>query len=149
MKLTSFQFFLAPEAREKGIVFKAPRASDAGFDLASLDDVVVPPGGPHLLRTGIHLAIPEGFVGLVRDRSSMALKGLATVAGVIDASYRGEVKIVLHNLSATPLEIKSGERIAQCVVVPHFVAEVAEEVSSLEQLGTTERGAGGFGSTGR
>ena len=142
-------YFLSPEAREKGLAVKAPRRSDAGLDLPALEDTVIPPGELFAVRTGLHLAIPEGFVGLVRDRSSMALRGAVTVAGVIDASYRGEVKVLMHNLSREPLELRTGERIAQCVIVPHFQADETVEVSAIEDLGHTERGAGGFGSTGK
>lgn len=141
--------YLSPEAEERGVTLKLPRALDAGFDLPSLDDVTVPPRELGLIRTGVHAAIPAGWVGIIRDRSSMALRGSATVAGVIDSSYRGEIKVAMHNLSNEPLELRRGERIAQCIVVPHWKGEDADIVRSLEDLGETDRGAAGFGSTGR
>ncbi len=143
------KYFLNEKAKSAGLVLKVPRPMDAGFDLPSLEDVTIPANGFALLSTGVHLGIPEGWVGLIRDRSSLALKGCATTAGVIDASYRGEVKIAMHNLGKDPLVIKTGDRIAQCLVVPHLVGTESMEVSSQDELGTTERGAGGFGSTGR
>lgn len=142
-------YFLSEKAKAAGLVLKVPRQLDAGFDLPSLEDVTIPVSGFALLSTGVHLGIPEGWVGLIRDRSSLALKGGATTAGVIDASYRGEVKIAMHNLGKEPLVLKVGDRIAQCIIVPHLVGTESSEVFSQDDLGSTERGAGGFGSTGR
>lgn len=94
-----------------------------------------------LIRTGIALEIPEGWVGLVRDRSGVALAGRGfTVAGVIDSSYRGEVAILFDR----EVTVADGERIAQLVIVPHFAGEVAE----VGALSATARGVAGFGSTG-
>lgn len=143
-----FRYFLNEEARTRGLLLRAPRALDAGFDLPSLDDISIAPNELVRLRTGIHIAVPEGWVALVRDRSSVALRGGVTVAGVIDSAYRGEVQVLMYNLSAEPLVFKLGERIAQLVVVPHLHGADCEEVSSLLELGDTERGEGGFGSTG-
>ncbi len=143
-----FQFFLDPGAEDRGIQFKAPRAGDAGFDLPAFEECEIAAGELKLVRTGVHVAIPEGWVGLVRDRSSMAMRGLATVAGVIDASYRGEIKVAFHNLSKAPLRLVAGDRIAQLVVVPHLVVEQFIQVSGLDELGATARGGSGFGSTG-
>jgi len=148
--LSTLTFFRCDEAKEKGISLGIPREGDAGFDLPSLDDIEIPVGGMSLIRTGIHLAIPTGWFGLVRDRSSVAYKkGGAVTAGVIDASYRGEVKIVMHNLSSEPIIFNVGDRVAQCVVLPHLPGEASEEVESIDHLGTTSRGATGFGSTGK
>lgn len=143
------QFFLSPEAKAAEVNFGVPRELDAGFDLPSLHDVTIEPGTYSLLHTGIHLTIPEHWVGIVRDRSSIASRGGLCGAGVIDASYRGEVKVLMHNLSKQPLSFKRGDRIAQCVVLPHLPGTASVEVSSLDELGATERGSGGFGSTGR
>ena len=144
-----FRIFLSDEAKAKGVKLQTPRDSDAGFDLPSFEDVTIPPRSFRLLRTGVHMAIPMGFTGILRDRSSIGLRGGAITAGVIDSSYRGEVKIVMHNLSDEPLAFKMGERIGQCVVLPHLMASQSVEVSSLTELGETERGSGGFGSTGK
>ena len=140
------QFFLSEDAKQKGISFSAPKPGDAGFDLPTLNDVEIAPRTRQLLATGIHLGIPMNWVGLIRDRSSVAMRGGVVSAGVIDASYRGEVKVLLHNISDEPLVFKSGERIAQCLLLPYLSA--AEEVDTLESLGDTERGPKGFGSTG-
>ena len=143
------KYCLSEEARKAGVQLGCPRPMDAGFDLPALHDVTILPGGFALIPTGVHFAIPENWVGLVRDRSSVALKGGAATAGVIDAAYRGEVRISMHNLSGEPLSFKRSDRIAQLVVVPHLAGERSSEVSSLTELGSSERGPGGFGSTGR
>jgi dUTP pyrophosphatase len=140
-------YWLSPDA--SGLELRVPRDQDAGFDLPALEEVVIPAGKGALVRTGVHMAIPVGWVGLLRDRSSMALRGALVLAGVIDSSYRGEVKVAMHNLSKEPLRLARGERIAQCVVVPHLSGTNSIQCQRLEQLGSTERGAGGFGSTGR
>lgn len=149
MSQAVLKYTLVPEAKASGLVLKVPRELDAGFDLPSLEDVSISIGKSALLRTGVHLGIPAGWVGLIRDRSSVALRGGVTAAGVIDASYRGEVKILIYNFSGAVLEIKKGERIAQCLVIPHLPGTASAEVESIEDLGETERGVGGFGSTGR
>jgi dUTP pyrophosphatase len=143
------KYYLTGEAKQAGITLFPPRGMDAGFDLPSLCDVSVPAKGFALLRTGVHLAIPEGGVGIVCDRSSVALKGGAGTAGVIDSAYRGEVKIAMHNFGDSPLLFKCGERIAQLVIVQHLEGTQSAQVESIEQLGVSERGKGGFGSTGR
>jgi dUTP pyrophosphatase len=117
---------------------------DAGLDLYALEDVLLAPGEGKAARTGIALAIEVGFVGLVADRSSLAKKGLKTAGGVIDAGYRGEIQILLWNLSSTPIQLRRGERIAQLLLLP-IATPAVQEVS---ELSATVRGAGGFGSTG-
>lgn len=143
------KIFLSDEAQRAGLVVKLPRPLDAGFDLPCLEPVTVKSQDMALIRTGVHVSIPVGWVGLVRDRSSVALRGGVTSAGVIDSSYRGEIKVVMHNLGSDDLVFGTGDRIAQCLVLPHFDSSSAVLVSSLEDLGDTERGDGGFGSTGR
>lgn len=120
-------------------------ADDAGLDLYALEDTTAPPGEGSVLRTGVAVAVPAGHVGLLCDRSSMAKRGLKTAGGVIDAGYRGEVGVVVWNLSRQPQTVKKGERIAQMLLVP--IAAPTPIDSS--DLGSTTRGAGGFGSTGR
>ena len=122
----------------------------AGADLrAVLDDpVTIKPNESVLIHTGIAVAIPAGYVGLVYARSGIACKrGLApsNKVGVIDADYRGEIMISLHNHGTTEQTIDPDERIAQMVITPFIHCEY-EETDSLDD---TERGAGGFGSTGR
>jgi dUTP pyrophosphatase len=127
-------------------------AGAAGVDLLAAlgpDEVVsLAPGERTLVPTGLALAIPAGYEGQVRPRSGLAAKHGVTVLnapGTIDADYRGEVKVILVNLGDVAFEIRRGERIAQLVVAP--VTEVNFELR--ETLDATQRGAGGFGSTGR
>ena len=120
-------------------------ADDAGMDLYALEDVSLAPHAGRLARTGIALAIPAGFVGLVADRSSMAKKGIKTAGGVIDAGYRGEIQVVLWNLSSQELRIGRGERLAQLLIVPIATPSVREARS----LDETARGDKGFGSSGK
>ena len=115
-------------------------AIESSITLAPLERAMVP--------TGLYIALPEGYEMQVRPRSGLAAKHGITVLnspGTIDADYRGEIKVILVNLSNTPFEIVPGERVAQAVVAKHERVEW-QEVESLEQ---TERGTGGFGSTGR
>jgi dUTP pyrophosphatase len=126
-------------------------AAAAGLDLAAcLPDgpVVLQPGERRLLATGLAVAIAVGYEGQVRPRSGLALRhGLSIVnaPGTIDADYRGELKVLLINLGGEPVTISHGDRIAQLVVAPVAMAEVRE----VDELPAAERGAGGFGSTGR
>jgi dUTP pyrophosphatase len=125
------------------------RDGDAGLDLSSAEDVVLKPGERAVVPTGFAIAIPEGFAGFVHARSGRALReGLAlpNAPGVIDAGYRGELKVLLVNLDpAEPIYISRGEKIAQLVVQRIERAEL-EEVTELRP---STRGDGGFGSTGR
>ena len=125
-------------------------ASAAGADLYTDSPIplTVAPGETVMVHTGIAVAVPEGCVGLVFARSGLATKrGLAPAnkVGVIDADYRGELMVSLHNHSEEPQTIDAFERVAQLVIVP-FMQEAYEEAESLDE---TARGAGGFGSTGR
>ena len=127
-------------------------ARAAGVDLLAAlgpdEALTIAPGKRALVPTGMAMAIPTGYEGQVRPRSGLAAKHGVTVLntpGTIDADYRGEVKVILINLGDVPFEIRRGERIAQLVVAP--VSQVNFELR--ETLDATERGAGGFGSTGR
>ena len=125
---------------------------DAGFDLrANLENpVTIKPGEWKLIPTGLFMKIPDGMEGQIRSRSGMSLKKGLTVLnspGTIDSSYIGHVQVILINQSQEEQVVEHGERIAQMVFAKHEVAEI-EVVSSEEQLGKTERGTGGFGSTG-
>ncbi len=113
-------------------------------------DVVIAPGERELIPTGFALAIPPGCEGQVRPRSGLALRHgitLPNAPGTIDADYRGEIHVILHNTSDTPFVVRRGERIAQLVISP-VVRPVFEEVDDADALGRTGRGAGGFGHTG-
>ena len=121
----------------------------AGADLYAVTDgeVVFAPNETKLIKTGLAMEIPEGYAGLIYARSGLASKrGLAPAnkVGVVDADYRGEVMVALHNHSGVEQKISAGERIAQLVVAPFLKAEFCQA----EELSDTVRGAGGFGSTG-
>lgn len=127
-------------------------AGAAGVDLLAAlspgEVLALAPGKRALVPTGLAMAIPEGYEGQVRPRSGLAAKHGVTVLntpGTIDADYRGELKVILINLGDAPFEIRRGERIAQLVVAP--ISQV--NFTLRETLDATERGAGGFGSTGR
>ena len=120
--------------------------TDAGADLFSIEDCIVNPSERKLISTGISLEIPEGYYGRIAPRSGLAAKnGIDVLAGVLDSSYRGEVKVILFNTSDENFEIKVGDRIAQLIVEKHYNFEF-EVVDNLEE---TTRGSGGFGSTGK
>lgn len=126
---------------------------DAGLDLVAVEAVTLLPGGGRAaVSTGIALAIPEGFAGLVLPRSGLAAKHGVTclnAPGLIDAGYRGEVKVILVNHDpAEPFAVERGDRVAQLVLVETPAVEVVE-VEDLGALGGSERGSGGFGSSGR
>jgi len=129
-------------------------AGAAGFDLhaavASDAPIAVAPGERVLVPTGLIVAIPEGHEGQVRPRSGLALNHGLTVLnapGTIDSDYRGELKVLLINHGGEPVTISRGMRVAQLVVSPFVHTEIVE-VTASHELGDTERGAGGFGSTG-
>lgn len=118
----------------------------AGLDLYADNDHTVLPNCVSVVPTGIALAIPDGFVGLVWPRSGLACKhGVQTMAGVIDSDYRGELKVALTTCTKTTMRINQGDRIAQLLIVPVSMLQCIE-VGSLDDTG---RGAGGFGSTGK
>ena len=122
----------------------------AGMDIrANLElPVVLQPLERKLIPTGLYIELPEGYEAQIRPRSGLAIKKGITVLnspGTIDADYRGEICVILVNLSAEAFEIQDGERICQMVIAQHAQAEWIE----VEELGSTERGAGGFGHTGK
>ena len=122
--------------------------SDAGMDLRSVEGVTLAPGGRALVRTGLVMSLPSGYEGQVRPRSGLALKHGVTVLnapGTIDSGYRGEVGVVLANFGSEPFSVAVGDRIAQLVIAPVTQPEVVET----EAVDETDRGTGGFGSTGR
>ena len=120
---------------------------DAGMDVRSIEEVVLAPGARALVRTGLVLELPPDAEAQVRPRSGLALKHGVTVLntpGTIDAGYRGEVGVILINLGDVPFKVEKGMKIAQLVVAPVAQAEIVE-VSAVD---ASDRGAGGFGSTG-
>ena len=123
-------------------------AGAAGLDVVAAETLTLRPGARHAVATGFAIAVPDGYEVQVRPRSGLALKHGITclnTPGTIDSDYRGEVKVILANLGSDPFEVVRGERIAQLVPAPVQRAAFVE----VESLGDTERGAGGFGSTGR
>ena len=118
---------------------------DAGLDVFCSVSCVLEKGEFKPIPSGIKVAIPEGYVGLIWDKSGVSLKGVHRLAGVIDSGYRGEVKVVMINLGDVPFVIDKGMKIAQMLVQPITKVDVAE-VDDLEE---TSRGEGGFGSTGK
>ncbi|MDA1169391.1 MAG: dUTP diphosphatase [bacterium] len=120
-------------------------ATDAGIDIYTNETHTLQPGERHMFTTGIACAFPDGYVGLLWDRSGLGSKGIHRFAGVIDSGYRGEWKVVLCNLTSEPFEIKSGDKIIQCIVQKFEQSEISE-VTNLEE---SERGDKGFGSSGR
>ncbi len=127
---------------------KAPayaHAGDAGMDVFSAEDYTLQPGERHLFKLGFSAEFETGYVCLVWDRSGLAAKqGMTNLAGVIDASYRGEYGIVSLNTSSEPVHVAKGDRIAQLLIQP--VQRV--EVQVVTELSDTSRQSGGFGSTG-
>jgi dUTP pyrophosphatase len=119
-------------------------AADLYASVAVVLGVTGGDGSTQAVPTGIAMEFPSTHGALVEDRSGLALRGVTTLAGVIDPGYRGEIKVVMTNLSAAPVEIKPGDRIAQLRIVQRIEASF-EEVA---ELGEAARGAGGFGSTG-
>lgn len=120
--------------------------TDAGLDLYALHPVHLGPNGRAIIPTGITVAIPEGHYGKIEGRSGLAARdGVAPLGGVIDADYRGEVKVILVNHSRNNWFAKPGDRIAQLVILPIVTPDVVE----MRELPGTERGDGGLGSTGR
>jgi dUTP pyrophosphatase len=123
-------------------------AGDAGADLVSTDDITLAPGERATVGTGVSIALPDGYVALVVPRSGLAAKHGITIVntpGTVDAGYRGEIRVILLNTDATePYTIAAGDRIAQLLVMPVTRARFIP----VERLPGTERGAGGFGSTG-
>jgi dUTP pyrophosphatase len=127
---------------------KLPRYShpgDAGLDLYAGVDLVVRPGETVPVPTGIVTAIPDGFVGLVWDKSGISLKGVHRLAGVVDSGYRGEIKVVMVNLGQQDFVVEKGMKIAQMLIQAVSSIQVVEA----EDLEDTSRGTGGFGSTGK
>jgi len=126
-------------------------ASSAGLDLqaaiAPQTTLVIEPGSRELVPTGLAIELPEGFEAQIRPRSGLALKKgmtLVNTPGTIDADYRGEIGVIVINHGAEPFEIVRGDRIAQMIVAPVVQARLVE----VDELSSSDRGAGGFGSTG-
>lgn len=120
------------------------RDGDAGYDLSSVDEYKISPGTRQLVDIGLNLEIPSNYYLQIFPRSSMACKGIDTSAGVIDSSYRGKVKVLLVNNSDNVFTVHIGDRIAQAV--PIFIGHTTTQIAV--SISATDRGSGGFGSTG-
>jgi dUTP pyrophosphatase len=130
---------------ESAIVPSRATDSDAGYDLYSIEEGIVPAGGRKVVSTGIAIAIPPPYYGRVAPRSGLAVKkGIDVLAGVIDAGYRGEVGVVLQNLSGEDFLYKKGDRVAQLILEQCNTIGWVE----LDELKDSARSDGGFGSTG-
>ena len=143
--MTNYNFFETKKLYESAKNPTKSHVDDAGWDLYAFETVSIPVGATVLVSTGIAMAIPKGYAALIWDRSSMGVKGVHRHAGVIDCGYRGEVKVCLHNTTKEPFHVERGDRIAQLIIqeVPSFIQHGVEELDS------TDRGSGGFGSTGK
>jgi dUTP diphosphatase len=134
--------------RKEAVLPERAYPDDAGLDLVACDRAVIPPGGRAVVGTGIAVAIPGGHAGLVVPRSGLAARhgiGIVNAPGLVDAGYRGEVRVVLVNTdSAESFTVQPGMRIAQLVLVPVVGLDAVEVV----ELPQTERGSAGFGSSG-
>jgi len=120
---------------------------DAGMDLFAAEEVVLGAGEVKAVPTGVKMAIPVGYVGLIWDKSGISLQGVHRLAGVVDAGYRGEVRVVMVNLGKKPYVFKSGQKVAQMLIQPVQAVEVVDVGE--DELDETARGEGGFGSTGQ
>ena len=118
---------------------------DAGFDLYAKEGGLLPAGKTIEIHTGVHMAIPHGYCGLVKSRSGLHMKYGVTTTGVVDAGYTGEIVVKWSSHENKPVYFSHGDRIAQLVLVPVLTPELVQ----VDELGTTERGAQGFGSTGK
>ena len=134
------------KTEERAIIPTRSNSDDAGWDLYSITTRSIAPSQRVTIRTGISLQIPEEYVGLIWPRSGMSVKnGIDVLAGVVDSGYRGEIKVCLLNTSREWMDIKEGDRIAQILFqqVPHF------QLQEVDILQNSDRGEGGFGSTGK
>ena len=127
--------------------FKPEKAhtADAGWDLKSPIDIVLLPGESEVIHTGVHVQIPHGFAGILISKSGLNVKHGITSTGLIDSGYTGEIAVKLYNHSHAPYRVKAGDKISQLVVTP----VVYDELEIVTELEETERGANGFGSSGR
>jgi len=143
--IVGYKYFEIKKLTDSSCVPTKGHPSDAGWDLYADEDTQLWPEETKLISTGIAMSLPKGFVGLIWDRSSMGVKGIHRHAGVIDSGYRGEVKVCLHNTTSELYQIKSGDRIAQLLIQEAPIFRLHE----VKELDSTERGSGGFGSTGK
>ena len=131
---------------QEGAQLPAKKTEEAaGFDLHANEDQKIEPGQAQLIDTGVKMEMPKDLFAKIESRSSLAVKGIQTLGGVIDADYRGVVKIILKNMSNAPFQVKQGDRVAQMCFLPNLKIQIREK----ESLSQTKRGEEGFGSTGK
>ena len=119
--------------------------SDAGFDLFAMESDIVPARGSKTFDTGVHVELPVGTVGMVKSKSGLNVNHGLTSEGVIDAGYTGSIRVKLYNHSDSDYAVYKGDKISQLVILPILTPDL----ELVDELDDTERGAGGFGSTGR
>ena len=130
---------------DEGAKVERAHELDAGLDLCAREDAYILANNSYVFDTGVHVEIPKNCVGFIKSRSGLMVRHGILTDGTIDCGYTGPIKVKLFNLSGSRYEVKKGDKIAQLVIVPCILAPV-ELVGNLEE---TERGDGGFGSTGR
>lgn len=127
---------------EDAVIPQQAHSTDAGYDLYSIESLTLNVGERRPIKTGIAIAIPEGYYGRVAPRSGLAVKrGIDIMAGVVDSGYRGEIMAVLINLGQLPVEINKGDKIAQIIIEDYYTADF----NLVDDLDVTERNTGGFG----
>lgn len=130
---------------EDAVVPTRAHREDAGIDLYACGDHVIQGGETKKIPVGVALEMEVGYVGLIWDKSSIGSKGLKTLGGVVDAGYRGEVQVIMHNLTHEPYTFLHGQKVAQMLIQKVELCDVIE----VDELSDTVRGEGGFGSTGK
>lgn len=134
------------EYKDTGVTLSKKHFEDAGLDVASSENIVVPAYSSAVISTNLYIAVPTGCVGLLWSRSGLSVKhNIEVGAGCIDSNYRGEVKVHLYNHSDTDFEVHNGDRIAQLLTIP----VVLSTYNKVDKLSDTDRGMNGFGSTGK
>lgn len=144
-RMTEVKQEILCQVEDKAFLPKRANPTDAGADLMSTETLEIYPNEQKMIDTGVAVKIPEGYAGFVFNRSSQGKKGITIPhsVGVIDSDYRGNIKIILKNTSEDRYEIKVGDRIAQLVIMPVLLP------TFVDAWNDTERGTGGFGSTGK
>ena len=130
---------------EGAIMPHRAHSADAGYDLFSREDAVIHPSSGGVFDTGVHVAIPEGYVGFLKSKSGLNVKHSIQSEGVIDSGYTGSIHVKLFNHGSRSIKIEKGQKISQLVILPI----ITPELELVEALEDTERGTGGFGSTGK
>ncbi len=144
--MAAFKIF---RAHQDAIVPKRADDGAAGYDLTSVENVLLGPNERKMIDTGIVIECPKDCYARIAPRSGLAAKyGIDVLAGVVDSSYRGHIKVILYNTEKNAVEIEIGDKIAQLIFERIYTPEL-EEVESIDDLMDTSRGAGGFGSTGQ